>query len=319
MKLSSSKTFFLKHIFVSNVIRRCFYLLYKTQSDSIVFILLNLISHNMYLIQVLMGRQKTFLLLFIGMTLSLYIKAQTQGTLTFSTTLTSHSGRYGSGHVVAVWIENASGTFIKTRLVMAKSSHTLNNHLPKWKSNSNQNVVDATTGATLNSYSSPISIAWDATDISGNIVPDGTYQVWIEESWDEGSSGTSFTSISFVKGADPQNLSPANTAAFTNISLSWTPQAATTVFEYTQAGNSVIIYPNPSTGIVNIEFVGLTDVFDIQIQDINGTIIYYNQLGKTIVGTKQIDMSNFPGGMYFVALLGEDGRIILSRKLLIEH
>jgi len=107
--------------------------------------------------------------------------------MTFVVNPVSHSGSYGSSHVVAIWIENSSGTFVKTLLRRANTSHTINNHLPVWKANSNLNVVDATTGATLKSYN-PITVTWNATNVSAAVVADGNYSVWVECSWDEGSS-----------------------------------------------------------------------------------------------------------------------------------
>ena len=112
------------------------------------------------------------------------LSAQTNGSLTFTFSTTSHSGKYGSSHAFAVWIENNSAAFVITNLRQSKNSHVINSHLATWKAKSNLNVVDATIGATLTSYSAPITISWNGKDVSQTIVPDGDYTIWIEESWD---------------------------------------------------------------------------------------------------------------------------------------
>ena len=265
-----------------------------------------------------MDTYKFFLTLLLGFAFTALLKSQTPGTLKFSATLTSHNGRYGSSHVVAVWIEDNSGNFVKTRLRMANTNHTINNHLQVWKANSKLNVTDATTGATLRSYSSPLTVAWDGTDVSGNVVADGTYKLFIEESWDEGSSGTSSSSVSFTKDTTSQNLSPANTANFTNMSLSWTPGNVSAITEVGLNDNELKIYPNPSNGTVFISSSVLTDISLIEVRNISGSLVENYRIDKNIVGTKELDLTSFPKGVYFISVYSEDERTVLTKKIILE-
>jgi len=103
-----------------------------------------------------------FVLFVFGSLFALNTQGQTAGTFTFSFNSVAHNSRYGAKHVVAVWLETSSGTFIKTKL--RQSSGGTVDHLGNWRSKSNSNVVDAITGATL-TYYSLISVVWDGTDV----------------------------------------------------------------------------------------------------------------------------------------------------------
>ena len=61
------------------------------------------------------------------------------------------------------------------------------------------------------------------------------------------------------------------------------------------------IYPNPTTGIVNINLTGLKDLsgLSLQITDVTGKIIYSKDKAYN-VSTLQIDLSNNANGIYFI-------------------
>lgn len=125
-----------------------------------------------------------FVLIFTT-TINSVSKAQTAGTLTFTYTQTAPSAS-ATKNVMAVWIEDNSGNFVKTRL--RYWSNSTNDHLPSWVSKSAQNLVDATTGATRTASTAPTAfgaktITWDGKNVSGTLVPDGTYNVYIESSY----------------------------------------------------------------------------------------------------------------------------------------
>lgn len=65
--------------------------------------------------------------------------------------------------------------------------------------------------------------------------------------------------------------------------------------------NGILIYPNPTTGIINFDFTDI-EVQKISISDITGKII----MEKPIVNQqKNIDLSNFPKGIYLIKLQTE--------------
>ncbi|MBI5541748.1 MAG: DUF2271 domain-containing protein [Bacteroidia bacterium] len=168
-------------------------------------------------------------------------KAQTPGTLTFSVNLTSHNGSYGLDHYCAIWLENSSNTFVKTKLKRA-DGHGTNSHLLVWKASSASNVVDATTGASLTNYTTPMTISWNGTDVAGNVVPDGTYNVRVEFTWQHGTTSTTNTTVSFTKGPASVHLTPANQTEYTNMVLDWIPAAAAPVAAF--AANTTNICQN---------------------------------------------------------------------------
>jgi len=52
-------------------------------------------------------------------------------------------------------------------------------YLYTWRATSNQNVVDAVTGATLSSHETH-RVTWDCRDTAGAVVPDGDYRIRVE-------------------------------------------------------------------------------------------------------------------------------------------
>jgi PKD repeat protein len=127
---------------------------------------------------------------------------------------------------------------VKTKLKRA-DSHGTNTHLPVWKASSTSNVVDATTGASLTSYTTPLTVTWNATNVSGAVVPDGTYNVRVEFTWQHGTTATSNTTFSFTKGPSAVHLTPANQTEYTGIVLDWVPSVAAPVASFI-ADNSTI-------------------------------------------------------------------------------
>jgi len=139
----------------------------------------------------------------------------TPGTLTVSTLTSAAGGGYSPKHVVAIWIENSSGVFVKSLLVLANAQKK---DLTNWSSNTAKNVTNATTGATQSSHAVRTA-TWNGTNVSGVVVTDGTYKACFELA--DGAS--KFSTFNFTKGAVASTVSPANVTCFANISIVWTP------------------------------------------------------------------------------------------------
>jgi hypothetical protein len=259
---------------------------------------------------------KIISIFWLGVFTSLATYAQTSGTLSFNVTLTAHQGGYGAQHVVAIWVVDSTNTFVKTNLRMANASHTIKNHLNTWKASSNLNVVDAVTGATLTSYPTAISITWDGTDINKNIVKDGNYTLWIEESWDDGATATSKTSISFKKSSDSFNLTPSNTANFISMSLNWAPmQTPSNISNAYSELVGITIYPNPAHSSLFINFKNLSQVKEIAISDLNGKLVLLEPIDKALIGTKSIKIQGIKTGFYLVSVRSVNGEILNNSKV----
>ena len=140
----------------------------------------------------------------------------TAGALTISTLTSSAGGGFSPKNVVAIWIENSAGSFVKSLLVYAATRKA---DLTSWSANSGKSVVNAITGATQSSHATR-TCTWDATNVAGTVVADGTYKVCMELA--DGSRN--FSTFTFTKGPTAISLTPSNVASFSNISIVWTPK-----------------------------------------------------------------------------------------------
>lgn len=80
--------------------------------------------------------------------------------------------------------------------------------------------------------------------------------------------------------------------------------------------NELKIYPNPSNGVVRMDF-DLTNQQDgaIEVYDLLGNVVYSYAFKNTAIGSVETDLSFLNNGMYVVTLIAGEQRI--TRKLLI--
>lgn len=110
-----------------------------------------------------------------------FLHAQTPGELNISVNTKAAGGNYAPRNVVAIWISNANGDFVKTLLAYANKRKT---HLNNWensttKAGSSFNTVDAITGATQYGHATR-TCKWDGKNYLNSSVLDGTYYVNME-------------------------------------------------------------------------------------------------------------------------------------------
>ena len=239
------------------------------------------------------------------------VYSQTAGTLTFSSGTTAPSSTYGLKHVLAIWLENTANpsVFIKTRAKYGNQD----DHLTSWEAQTNNNLVDAVTGATLASYGT-ITGTWNGTNVSETVVPDGTYNLYIEMGW--GSNKTTDHAVQFFtfsKGATAQHLTPAGTTNFTNLVIDWNPIA--TLIGSVENFDNVNIYPNPTTGMVNINFNNELEGASMKVINSAGKTVVSKSNLKIPAGTKLIDMSNYQNGLYIISF--ESGKLKYNYKFLL--
>ena len=251
--------------------------------------------------------------LMVGATLS----AQTTGTLTLAFSQTPHTSYQGTKNVMAVWIESSTGTFVKTRARNAGGGTS--DHLAVWAVKAggsagncmaaNCNVLGATTGATLSNFGNR-NFSWDGTDASGNVVPDGTYKIIVESTWNHGSAATTTRTYTFVKGAAQDVQTPASDANFTNISLAWNPAGSGLVEKTPEM--LVSVKPNPSAnGIFNVEFNYATR---ISAMNLAGEEVYAVDVKMNEV-SKEVDLSSLTSGVYFICVT--NGSAVSKNKVVI--
>lgn len=138
-------------------------------------------------------------------------------------TTTPNGGQFAPRNVVAVWIENSGGGFIKT---IGRWSNQRTSHLVNWIAASGQDS-DAVTGATRNDHNLALHVSWDLKDRNGNVVPDGTYTVRMELA-DSNSSTASQNhegTFTFVKGATGSKQVGLSNGGFVNASITFTSAA----------------------------------------------------------------------------------------------
>ncbi|HEY3370318.1 MAG TPA: DUF2271 domain-containing protein [Prolixibacteraceae bacterium] len=218
------------------------------------------------------------------------LNAQTSGTLTVKVMTSSTGGNYAPKNIVAIWIEDSTGKFVKTLLAYANTRKT---HLNTWEASSTTagsafNTTDATTGATQSSHGTR-TCQWNGTNYSGNVMPDGNYKVRMELT-DKNATGNT-ASFTFIKGPNSQTLTPANVPSFSSISLNWITTTTGLNMEVT-ASNTYIVYPNPGKG----KFTVLGEnIKRIEVTDLTGKMIC-----KSILPV--IDLTAQPNGLYLFSI-----------------
>jgi hypothetical protein len=253
-----------------------------------------------------------------GMALLLFLFAagtmfsQTSGTLSFSVTTTSTGGNSPS-NLLAIWIENNSASFIKTKIRYSSSGNL--DHLQTWVTKSGQNVVDATTGPTRTSHGT-VTFLWNGTDVSGTLAPDGSYSVWLEMAWASSlTTGKTVNSYPFTKGATPFHSAPTNTANFLSMVLDWTP--STTAVEGVLENKDIKAFPNPTTGIFSIDFKRPVENGVLELITDDGRVVHNEKIPGITEGVKTFDLSGLPDGIYFCRLRFSTDelvfRIVLAR------
>ena len=251
------------------------------------------------------------------------ISAQTAGTMTY--TFTTVKIGSNTKQVMGVWIENASGTFIKTRLLYATSNST-DDHFPILSAKNGASIpstadsagmdvtsgnnVGAISGATRSSTSSPVawgaySVSWDGTNAAATAVPNGVYKVWVEltanGNWASDAHEFINTGYSFTKGEsvyDTNISSPiANNTVLTSNRIVWTPSALSIDSVYK---TKITVYPNPSNGIINVQYNDIP-VNEIDVVNVLGQVVKSIKLDASSSETlKSIDLSGNANGLYII-------------------
>lgn len=83
-----------------------------------------------------------------------------------------------------------------------------------------------------------------------------------------------------------------------------------------ESANSIIVYPNPSAGEVNVGFLGADSNINISIYSVDGKLVYSQSIGNVLPGDSEIiNLSNVNNGVYIVRVQGEN--TLQSHRLLI--
>lgn len=72
-------------------------------------------------------------------------------------------------------------------------------------------------------------------------------------------------------------------------------------------GENILIYPNPTSSILFIDFDNIDDAFSVQIINISGQVVYTDELKSSQTEVPSIDMSNYSNGFYFIRIYNSKG------------
>jgi len=247
---------------------------------------------------------KKFVVLVVLVFQILMALAQTTGTLSVSVSTASTGGTYAPRHVFVIWIEDASGNFVKTLTAYADRRIQ---YLYTWSASTSAknilyNRVDAVTGATLNSHGMRTG-SWNGTDYNKNQVADGTYYVCMELT-DKHAQGN-YSRFAFTKGASAK-VTPANTTGFSSVTINWVA-SGTTAVEVVESNNDIRIFPNPSGNLFRVQGTGISK---IEVLTMAGNLLF------TTKNTSEIDLGNTESGVYLVRITTSDKTVI--KKLIKE-
>jgi len=218
----------------------------------------------------------------------------TTGELTFTVRTITDNGTYSPKHVLAIWVEDADG-FVKSRLVRANQRKQ---YLYKWMASSNNNVVDATTGATLSSHQTH-TVTWDCTDLTGAEVPDGEYHIYVEFT-DKHAQGP-WTMVTFIKGPDEQHITPEDLPYLKDMQLDFIPLINS--IGTLKDSQNALVFPNPGSGVFHIQNVFSGQEVSIQLFDIQGKQVFNSSIQNSTPNSElSIDLSELPNGTYVIDL-----------------
>lgn len=81
-------------------------------------------------------------------------------------------------------------------------------------------------------------------------------------------------------------------------------------------GIDMEVYPNPTTGIVNINASGLTQgAYKLELHDLTGKLVYTIDRNANELTNTSIDLSDLTKGMYFLSVTGKDRRQVIKLML----
>jgi hypothetical protein len=219
--------------------------------------------------------------------------AATPGQLDVTVTTSTANGSYAPENIVAFWIQDSSGKFVKSMLVLANKRKA---DLTNWVTATPiGNSIDATTGATQSSHATRTG-KWKGTSLAGAVMPDGTYTVKMEMT--EGNSGSRVGTFTFQKGPNTQTLTPTNIPSFSNIAIVWTPTP--TAINEVQMDKLYTVYPNPFTSSI---FVNGIDINEVEILSLSG---------KSLLKSKEqsVNLSSLVRGTYLVQIKSKKGSVL---------
>ncbi len=147
--------------------------------------------------------------------------SNTDGLVEFSFATKPTDGKYSPEHVLAVWVTDTSGNFIKTLKIQGQKMKFF---LSSWLTDSELNEVDAVTTATLKKHQTH-TVTWDCSDTTGTVVPDGIYRIHVEFTEENGQGPVIPPNyVEFEKGDESVSITPKDLTHFYNLKFVYKPE-----------------------------------------------------------------------------------------------
>lgn len=178
------------------------------------------------------------------------VEAKGSVRVTFTTT-PAPTGTYTPNNVVAAWIQNAGGVHQKT---LGRWSAVRTQYLLAYRAAATAAdtlAPDAVSGASRLNHQGSLEVLWNLRDKAGAVVPDGTYTIRLElaESNATTQAQNNEGTFTFVKGPNPQTQTALTNGGFTNVTITYDPNAvacgdgaaeAPETCDYTVAGSCIV-------------------------------------------------------------------------------
>lgn len=145
--------------------------------------------------------------------------AQTEGTATFTFKTAVSDGKFEPKNLVAVWVVDAQGKYVRTLVRMAEKRAKW---LKAWNEASGGDAKDAVTGPTRRDHA-PVTATWDGRDAAGKPAPDGEYVLRVETTSANAAGPCTGDRVKFVKGPAPVNAKIPDWDGFSGMEIRWMP------------------------------------------------------------------------------------------------
>jgi len=111
------------------------------------------------------------------------------------------------------------------------------------------------------------------------------------------------STFTFAKGTTASTVTPTD-ANLTSISVAWAPSSVS--IDKTFVNIDLDVFPNPTTGMVNLNFKKAIVLDKINVYSIAGKLVYSEQVKQSISSQKSFDLSNLTDGIYLMEVISTD-------------
>lgn len=85
----------------------------------------------------------------------------------------------------------------------------------------------------------------------------------------------------------------------------------TAVPNINNTGSDIVLYPNPAHDEVNVVYDESADIKNIAVYNIIGKVMMVYKVTST---SANLNLENFPSGVYFVRLMNSKGNVVMTKK-----